>query len=179
MSSHPDSGPTDPQPEAPRGALPHMDASGRARMVDTGNREPTRREATAQARVRMSGALLERIRSGTVPKGDLPAVARLAGILAAKRTDELIPLCHTLPMDSVEVELELEDGGILITTRAATTARTGVEMEALVAASVAALAIIDMGKAVDPHMQVDELRVTGKRGGRSGDWGTLAPEEGS
>lgn len=166
--------PPDPTPDDAPG-LSHLDEAGAARMVDTGAKAATRREATAEARVRMSEALLAQVRAGAVPKGDVPAVARLAGILAAKRTDELIPLCHTLPVDVVEVEVELEDGGIRIRTRVGTTARTGVEMEALVAASVAALAVVDMGKAVDPHMVVEEVRVTGKRGGRSGAWGTLAP----
>lgn len=146
-------------------------------MVDVGAKEVTDREAEARARVHMSAELVRAIRSGPLPKGDLASVARLAGILAAKRTDELIPLCHTLPLNSVEVHVELAEDHIEIRTRASTTGRTGVEMEALVAATMAALTVVDMGKAVDPHMVVDNVRVTGKRGGRSGSWGTLAVEE--
>jgi cyclic pyranopterin monophosphate synthase len=148
--------------------LSHLDAEGRAHMVDVGSKEVTRRRAVASGRVRCSPELIEAIRSHDLAKGDLPGTARLAGILAAKKVDDLIPLCHTLPLDRVEVELEIEDDGVRIRATASTHARTGVEMEALTAVTVAALTVIDMGKAVDPAMVIDEVRVLEKSGGRSG-----------
>jgi len=137
-------------------------------MVDVGEKAVTARLATAEGFVRLSAALEERIRENTVAKGSVLEVARLAGILAAKRTDELIPLCHTLPLDAVEVTAELEPGRVRITATARTCSRTGVEMEALTAVAVACLTVIDMGKAVDRAMTIDGIRVLAKHGGRSG-----------
>jgi cyclic pyranopterin phosphate synthase len=156
-----------------RTGLSHAGADGRARMVDVGDKAVTERVAIAEARVRISPKLVAAIRENTLKKGNLLEVARLAGIQAAKRTGELIPLCHSLPLDGVEVEARLEEGCVRIRSEARTHARTGVEMEALTAAAVAALTVIDMGKAVDKGMVVEGLRVLEKRGGRSGHY--LAP----
>lgn len=150
--------------------LSHLDESGSARMVDVGDKAVTQRTATAEAFVRISPALAEAIRANTLKKGNLLETARLAGITAAKRTDELIPLCHTLPLDAVDVRAVLEDGRVRLTASATTHARTGVEMEALTAVTIAALTVIDMGKAIDKAMVVEGVRVIEKRGGRSGDW---------
>jgi cyclic pyranopterin monophosphate synthase len=163
--------------------LTHLDHAGRARMVDVGEKPITRRSAVAEAIVRVSPELATRIAENAVSKGNVLEVARLAGIQAAKRTDELIPLCHTLPLDVVDVQAALEDaptqgtGWPLVRLRAEVTthARTGVEMEALVAASIAALTIIDMGKAVDRTMTIESIRVLEKRGGRSGTHGPAQP----
>jgi cyclic pyranopterin phosphate synthase len=148
----------------------HTDDQGRARMVDVGEKPVTRRSATAEAFVRVSPALAEAIRANSLKKGNLLETARLAGITAAKRTDELIPLCHTLPLDHVQVQAALEDGRIRITATAVTHAKTGVEMEALTAAAIAALTVIDMGKAIDKAMVIEGLRVLEKTGGRTGDY---------
>lgn len=142
-------------------------------MVDVGAKPITHRVAIAEALVEISAELARAVRDNSLKKGDLLAVARIAGIQAAKRTDELIPLCHSLPLDAVEVKLELSDEAaavqtIRIVTTASTHARTGVEMEALTAASVAALTVIDMGKAIDKGIVVRSLRLLEKRGGRSG-----------
>ena len=142
-------------------------------MVDVGEKLITHRIAIAEAIVEISADLARAVRENSLKKGDLLAVARIAGIQAAKRTDELIPLCHSLPLDAVEVKLELSDAAmpmqtIRIVTTASTHARTGVEMEALTAASVAALTVIDMGKAIDKAIVVRSLRLLEKRGGRSG-----------
>lgn len=137
-------------------------------MVDVGGKDVTERVAVAEAFVRVSEELGAAIRGNTLKKGDVLAVARLAGIQAAKRTDELIPLCHTLPLDHADVELTLEAGRVRIRATARVRARTGVEMEALTAAAVAALTVIDMGKSIDKAMEVEGLRVIEKRGGRSG-----------
>ena len=149
--------------------LTHLDASGRAAMVDVSDKPDTRREAVARGRITMQPATLALILSGGVPKGDVLATARIAGIMAAKRTAELIPLCHPLSLSSVAVELApCGDGaGIEIEARARTTGPTGVEMEALVAASVAGLALYDMCKAVDRTMCLDGVRVVAKSGGRT------------
>ncbi|HEX4747748.1 MAG TPA: cyclic pyranopterin monophosphate synthase MoaC [Gaiellaceae bacterium] len=144
----------------PAGELSHVDASGDVRMVDVGGKPPARRRATASARVRMSSETTARL--GALPKGDALGTARLAGIMAAKRTAELIPLCHPLPLTHVDVRLEVGDGHVDIKASAATTAQTGVEMEALVAASVAALTLYDMAKAVDKGMVVEEVRLVEK-----------------
>lgn len=136
----------------------------------------TERIAVAECFVRVSGALAKAIRGNMLKKGDLLSVARLAGIQAAKRTDELIPLCHSLPLDSVDVEAELKGSRVRIRATARTHAKTGVEMEALTAAAVAALTVIDMGKAIDKGMVVEGLRVLEKRGGRSGHY--VAPARG-
>jgi cyclic pyranopterin phosphate synthase len=156
----------DLMPDLP--SLSHVGPDGAARMVDVGSKPVTARLARAEAKVSMTPALVQQIRERSVRKGAVLDVARLAGILAAKRTDELIPLCHTLPLDDVEIALELEEDGVRIEATVRTQARTGVEMEALVAATVAALTVIDMGKAVDPAMVIERVRVLEKRGGRSG-----------
>jgi cyclic pyranopterin phosphate synthase len=148
--------------------LSHVGPDGRARMVDVGEKAVTERVAVAECFVRVSGELAGKIRENAIAKGDVLGVARLAGIQAAKRTDELIPLCHSLPLDVVEVEAMLEGERVRIVATAKTHAKTGVEMEALTAAAVAALTVIDMGKAVDKGMVVEGLRVIEKRGGRSG-----------
>lgn len=153
-----------------RSSFTHLDAEGRARMVDVGEKAATRRTATASALVRTRPDVIDAIRRQAVAKGDVLAVARIAGIQAAKRTDELIPLCHSLPLESVEVDLRLTADGVSITASASLTAKTGVEMEALVAASVAALTVYDMCKALDRAMVVDAVRLESKSGGRSGDF---------
>ncbi|MFO0829169.1 MAG: cyclic pyranopterin monophosphate synthase MoaC [Phycisphaerales bacterium] len=151
-------------------SLSHVDADGALRMVDVGDKPATRRRAVAEAFVRVSPALEAAIRGQSLAKGDLLAVARLAGIQAAKRTDELIPLCHSLPLEHVDVRASLEHGRVRLVAEASTSAKTGVEMEALTAAAIAALTVIDMGKAIDRGMVVEGLRVLEKSGGRSGDW---------
>ncbi len=151
-----------------RGGLSHLDAEGRARMVDVSAKPVTERRAVAEGFVRCSPALLDAVRGRALAKGDLLNTARLAGVLAAKRTDELIPLCHSLPLDHVDVELTLEDEGVRLRGVALTRSRTGVEMEALTAVAVAALTVIDMGKALDKGMVVESIRVVEKTGGRSG-----------
>ncbi|MEM6748941.1 MAG: cyclic pyranopterin monophosphate synthase MoaC [Planctomycetota bacterium] len=150
--------------------LTHVDPDGRSRMVDIGDKPVTRRTARAEAWVEVSPQLAQAIRDNALAKGSVLEVARLAGIAAAKRTDELIPLCHSLPLDAVDVDLSLEAEGVRIETRATTSWKTGVEMEALTAASVAALTVIDMGKAVDKGVVVRSIRLLEKTGGRSGDW---------
>jgi indole-3-glycerol phosphate synthase len=158
--------------EGTEGVFTHLDAEGRARMVDVSDKAETDRVAAAGARVVMRRETLERIRSGDVAKGDVLAVARLAGIMAAKRTAELIPLCHPLALTSVSVELACrpERSAVEITATCRLRGRTGVEMEALTAASVAALTVYDMCKAVDRGMVITDLRLLRKSGGRSGDW---------
>lgn len=148
----------------------HLDEAGRARMVDVGEKAVTRRTATAAARVTMAPATLQMILDGGHQKGDVLGVARVAGIMAAKRTHELIPLCHPLPLDSVAVELTChpEEEAVEIRATCATSARTGVEMEALTAAGVAALTVYDMCKSVDRAMRIDAVRLLHKAGGKSG-----------
>ena len=150
--------------------LSHLDEHGQARMVDVGAKAPTRREATATARVRLGAETVRRIREGSVGKGDALAVARVAGILAAKRTADLIPLCHPLPLDSVSVEIALEADAASILARAAISARTGVEMEAMTAAAVAALALYDMVKGLDRSAEIVHVRLESKSGGTGGDY---------
>jgi cyclic pyranopterin phosphate synthase len=152
--------------------LTHLDAQGRARMVNVGDKAVTHRVAVARCEVEMAAQTLERIARGTLPKGDVLATARLAGIQAAKRTDEWIPLCHSLPLDGITVDLTPDPTGLCvrIEARAEVHAKTGVEMEALVAVSAAALTLYDMCKAVDRAMQVQAVRLVEKSGGRSGDW---------
>lgn len=152
------------------GDLSHLDEHGRARMVGVGDKPVTERFAAAEGFVRVSPELAAAIGSDRIAKGNLLDTARLAGIQAAKRTDELIPLCHTLPLDVVRVEAALEGDRVRIRAEVSCHGRTGVEMEALTAVSVAALTVIDMGKAIDRHMVIDGVRVVEKRGGRSGDW---------
>ncbi|MGI8588902.1 MAG: cyclic pyranopterin monophosphate synthase MoaC [Chloroflexia bacterium] len=158
-------------------ALTHLDEHGQAQMVDVGAKTPTDRVAVARAEVRLLVPTLALIRDGRVPKGDVAAVARVAGIMAAKRTAELIPLCHPLPLTSVRVDLSVEDpalgedrGRVVIEARAKTTGQTGVEMEALTAASVAALTVYDMVKAVDRGAVIGGIRLLEKSGGKSGEW---------
>jgi len=152
--------------------LTHVDEQGRARMVDVGGKPETERVAVARGRVRMQPATLALIRAGEVAKGDVLAVARVAGILAAKRTGELIPLCHPLPLTAVEVEITPDEAAaaLEIEATARVVGRTGVEMEALTAVSVAALTIYDMCKAVDRGMTIEAIRLVHKRGGRSGEY---------
>ena len=150
--------------------LTHLDAHGNARMVDVGGKVATRRVAIAAGRIRMSAEALAAIRDGDVPKGDVLAAARIAGIMAAKKTAELIPLCHPLALDTVGLDFSFEDGALRVSATAALTGKTGVEMEALTAASVALLTIYDMAKALDKGMVIEDLRLIEKRGGKSGDW---------
>jgi cyclic pyranopterin monophosphate synthase len=150
--------------------LSHLDEAGRVRMVDVSGKAVTAREAVARGHITVSSEALELIRTGRVAKGDPLQTARLAGIMAAKRTAELIPLCHPLPLAHVEVVLTPTPDGYDIEARARTTAQTGVEMEALTAVSVAALTIYDMVKAVDKGMEIGAIRLMEKRGGRSGAW---------
>jgi len=151
-------------------SLTHFDARGQAVMVDVSAKPVTQRTATARVRVVMAAATVATVAPGTAKKGDVLGTARLAGIMASKRTAELIPLCHPLPIDAVTVELEPIDDGVEITATVRTTGRTGVEMEALTAASVAALTVYDMCKAVDRGMRIDGLRVVHKGGGSSGEF---------
>jgi cyclic pyranopterin phosphate synthase len=147
--------------------LTHLDAEGRAHMVDVSDKPPVARRAVAVAHVSAAPSTLEAARDGRTPKGDVAAAARIAGIMAAKRTAELIPLCHPLPLEHVAVQVEVrpEEGVIAIEASAATTARTGVEMEALTAASVAALTVYDMLKGIDRALAVDGLRLVSKTTG--------------
>ena len=150
--------------------MTHLDERGQARMVDVGGKPATARSATATGRIRMSPGTLAAIRDGSGPKGDVLAAARIAGIMAAKKTGELIPLCHPLALEAVTVDFAFEDDGVRVTVRASLTGRTGVEMEALTAASVALLTIYDMGKAIEKGMVINEIRLLEKTGGKSGDW---------
>jgi cyclic pyranopterin monophosphate synthase len=150
--------------------LSHLDAAGQAHMVDVSGKEVSSRSATASGTVRLSAAAVAALRSGTVPKGDALAVARIAGIQGAKRTPDLIPLCHPIGLHAVAVDLEVVDHGVRIQCTARTADRTGVEMEALTAVSVAALALVDMVKAVDPAAVITDVRVEEKAGGKSGHW---------
>lgn len=150
--------------------LTHVDESGAARMVDVTGKDVTARTATARGRVEVSPAVIELLRGEGVPKGDALAVARVAGIMATKRTPDLIPLCHPLAIGGVEVDLVVEDDGVAITATVRTADRTGVEMEALTAVSVAALTVVDMVKAVDKLARITDIEVVGKSGGKSGDW---------
>lgn len=154
------------------GGLTHLDAEGRPRMVDVTDKDSTLRVAVAEGRVRMAPATLAAIRDGATPKGDVLQVARLAGIQAGKRTADLIPLCHALPGASVNVDLELDHDlpGVRVRAEARYTGRTGVEMEALTAVSVALLTIYDMAKALDRGMVLEGVRLLRKEGGRSGAW---------
>ena len=148
----------------------HLDESGDARMVDVTGKEVTARVAVASGRVLVSPEVIALLRSGEVPKGDVLAVARVAGILAAKQTPTLIPLCHPLAISGVSVELTVADTSVDIVATVRTTDRTGVEMEALTAVSIAALTVIDMVKAVDKAAVITDVRVESKSGGKSGDW---------
>jgi cyclic pyranopterin phosphate synthase len=150
--------------------LTHLGEDGAARMVDVSAKPATLREATATGRIAMSPHAAEAIRAGAVKKGDVLAVARVAGIMAAKRTADLIPLCHPLPVSGVTLDLVVEADGVAATATVRTTHNTGVEMEAMTAVSVALLTIYDMVKSVDRSMVIDGMRLLAKSGGRSGDW---------
>ena len=151
------------------GRLTHLDAAGNARMVDVGAKAPTDRYARARAVVRMSREAAARVAAGDAPKGDVAAVARIAGIQAAKRTDELIPLAHSLPLTKVGADVEVDPaaGAVTVIAEARTTARTGVEMEALVACSVAALAVYDMVKGIEPGVVIERVELLDKTGGKA------------
>ena len=150
--------------------LTHIDAEGAARMVDVGGKAVTTRIGVASGRITMSAEAATAIRLGTAKKGDVLAVARVAGIMAAKRTSDLIPLCHPLPLTRVAIELVTDDTGVIAIATARTDGKTGVEMEALTAVSVTLLTIYDMAKAIDKGMQIDGVRLLTKTGGKSGDW---------
>lgn len=150
--------------------LTHLDESGAARMVDVSDKPATAREAVATGTVTMSAEALAAIHDGRVAKGDVLAVARIAGIQAAKRTSELIPLCHPLGLSSVAVDFERLENGLRATATARTSGQTGVEMEAMTAATVALLTIYDMAKAIDKAMIIGEIRLLSKSGGKSGEW---------
>ncbi|MFG2285921.1 cyclic pyranopterin monophosphate synthase MoaC [Streptomyces sp. NPDC048595] len=150
--------------------LTHLDAAGAARMVDVSAKEVTARTARARGRVLVSPQVIELLRGEGMPKGDALATARIAGIMGAKRTPELIPLCHPLAVSGVKVDLSLTDDAVEIAATVKTTDRTGVEMEALTAVSVAALTVVDMIKAVDKTAVISDIRVEEKTGGKSGDW---------
>jgi cyclic pyranopterin phosphate synthase len=150
--------------------LTHLDESGAARMVDVSSKEVTRRRALARAFVRMAPQTAAAVASGDAPKGDVLGVARIAGIQAAKQTGALIPLCHPLGLDHVDVRAEVVEGGVAIEAEAAVEGRTGVEMEAMVAASVAALTIYDMVKGIERGVAIESVELVAKSGGRSGDW---------
>ncbi len=150
--------------------LTHIDAEGRARMVDVSDKAATAREAVAAGFVRMNAETLALATSGQAKKGDVRAVAEIAGVMAAKKTSDLIPLCHPLALSKVEVSVEAAEGGMAVTARVKTTGPTGVEMEALTAVSVACLTIYDMLKAADKGMVIEAVRLLEKTGGKSGDW---------
>jgi cyclic pyranopterin monophosphate synthase len=157
------------------GALTHVDSEGKAAMVDVSAKSATVREATAGAFVAMTAATVQIVREGGLDKGDALGVARIAGIMAAKKTSELIPLCHPLALTGIKVDLDLEEGGVRITSNVRTADRTGVEMEALVAASVAALTVYDMCKAVDKGIRIESVELISKIGGKSGGWSRATP----
>ncbi len=150
--------------------LTHLDSAGAAHMVDVSDKHVTAREAVAEGRISMSREAAAAIRSGAAAKGDVLAVARIAGIMAAKRTSDLIPLCHPLPLTRVAIDLSADDTGVTVTATARTDGKTGVEMEALTAVSVTLLTIYDMGKAIDKAMTIDGIRLLAKTGGKSGDY---------
>ena len=148
----------------------HLDARGEARMVDVTQKNPTVRSATATGRVACGPEVVAHLRDGSAPKGDVLAVARIAGIQAAKRTAELLPLAHVIGVHGVVVDLAVDDDGVAITATVRTADRTGVEMEAFTAVSVAALAIVDMVKGIDKSVSIEVIRLEAKTGGKSGDW---------
>ncbi|KTW02662.1 cyclic pyranopterin monophosphate synthase MoaC [Sphingomonas sanguinis] len=150
--------------------LTHLDDEGSARMVDVGAKAVTARQAIASGRITMSPDAAAAIRAGSVQKGDVLAVARVAGIMAAKKTSDLIPLCHPLPLSKVEIDLALDATGVTATATSATAGQTGVEMEALTAVSVTLLTVYDMAKALDKRMTIGDIRLIAKTGGKSGDW---------
>ena len=157
-----------PPPDPLLSKLSHFDSAGQPRMVDVGEKSATRRTARAHAFVRMSRAVLDALPNN--PKGDPLDIARVAGVMAAKKTSDLIPLCHSLPLSHADVEITVEADGVRIIASTATTAQTGVEMEALTAASVAALTIYDMTKALDKRIEIQDIYLLEKTGGKSGDF---------
>ena len=150
--------------------LTHIDAAGNAYMVDVASREVTTRTATTVGRVLLSAEVVALLRDGAIPKGDVLATARIAGIMATKRTPDLIPLCHPIAVHGVTVDLVVVDDGVNITAMVKTADRTGVEMEALTAVAVAGLTVIDMVKAIDPGATITDVKMTHKDGGRNGEW---------
>jgi cyclic pyranopterin monophosphate synthase len=150
--------------------LTHLDGAGAARMVDVTAKDVTVRTATATGRVDLSAECVGVLRAGEVPKGDALAVARIAGIMGAKRTPDLVPLCHPIALHGVTVDLAVDDAGVAVTATARTADRTGVEMEALTAVTVACLALVDMVKAVDPRAVIEQVQVEAKTGGKTGEW---------
>jgi len=152
------------------GELSHLDAAGQAHMIDVGDKPVTHRQAIAEARVHMTVATADALFGGELPKGDALAVARVAGIQAAKRTSELIPLCHPLALTTISVDIERESDGAVVTCEVGTTGQTGVEMEALTAASVAALTVYDMVKGLERGAEIASVRLLKKSGGKSGEW---------
>jgi cyclic pyranopterin phosphate synthase len=158
------------QTDAMTDKLTHLDAQGRVAMVDTSTKDATTRRAVASARVLMAAATVAAVRAQRTPKGDPLETARLAGIMAAKRTADLIPLCHPLPLTHIDVRAELHDDGVHLAAEVATRAQTGVEMEALTAVSVAALTVYDMCKALDKAMTITDVQLESKTGGKSGDY---------
>jgi cyclic pyranopterin phosphate synthase len=162
-----------------RATLTHFDDAGRARMVDVGEKPETERIAVASGRVRMTGETVELIRTGRAAKGDVLAVAQVAAVMGAKRTADLIPMCHPLMLTRIDVVFDLREEGVLIEATVATRGRTGVEMEALTAVATAALTIYDMVKAVDRGMTIEEIQLKSKEGGRSGRWNREAAVAGT
>lgn len=152
------------------GRLTHVDEAGAARMVDVSGKDVTVRQARASGQVRLSGEAVRALRDGAVPKGDALAVARIAGIAGAKRTPDLVPLCHPIALHAVTVDVEVIDSGVSISATARTADRTGVEMEALTAVSTAALALVDMVKSIDPSAVISDIQVEEKTGGKTGLW---------
>lgn len=150
--------------------LTHIDDEGAARMVDVSAKAETKREAVAEGRILIAAPALDAIRAGSVKKGDVLAVARVAGIMAAKKTADLIPLCHPLPISGVTLDLDIEPDAIRATAKVVTTYTTGIEMEAMTAVSVALLTVYDMAKALDRGMRIEGVRLLTKTGGKSGDW---------
>lgn len=150
--------------------LTHIDEQGHARMVDVGDKPETRRVAIASGRIRMSRDTLSAIREGNAPKGDVLGPARIAGIMAAKRTGDLIPMCHPLSLDSVAIDFDFEEDAVRATATVSLTGKTGVEMEAITATTISLVTIYDMAKALDRGMVIDEVRLVEKRGGKSGTW---------
>ncbi len=150
--------------------LTHIDDEGHARMVDVGSKAETRRGAVASGRIRMDGATLAAIREGNAPKGDVLGPARIAGIMAAKRTSDLIPMCHPLALDAVTIDFAFETDAVRVTASASLTGKTGVEMEAITAATIALVTIYDMAKALDRGMVIEDVRLIEKTGGKSGTW---------
>ncbi|CAB5119591.1 MAG: cyclic pyranopterin monophosphate synthase MoaC [Actinobacteria bacterium] len=150
--------------------LTHLNTAGEANMVDVTGREISVRTARTSAQVNLSSQVVSLLRDGTTPKGDVLSTARIAGIMAAKKTSELIPLCHPIAINSISIDLSITDTGVAISAQVITSDRTGVEMEALTAVSVAALTIIDMVKALDPAASITDIQIDSKSGGKNGDW---------